>query len=75
MDMDMGMDMPFGTNMTMMMIPYLHFGGGDTLFFSKLVPSSPGAIAGACIILFFISVLERLAAAIVRFGELKARNQ
>lgn len=43
----------------MMMVPYLHFTGGDNLLFKTLTPSSHGAIAGACLILVFISLLER----------------
>ena len=49
---DMGMSMD-------MMIPYLHFTGGDNLFFKTLTPSSHGAIAGACIVLGFLAILER----------------
>lgn len=45
--------------MMMMMTPYLHFTGGDFLFFKSITPSSPGAIAGAAILLFFLGVFER----------------
>ncbi|KAF7789861.1 hypothetical protein EIP86_000809 [Pleurotus ostreatoroseus] len=48
-----------GMSMDMMMIPYLHFTGGDNLFFKTLTPSSHGAIAGACIVLGFLAILER----------------
>lgn len=61
MDMD-GMDMGTTddtTMMSMMMKPWLHFTGGDILFFRNLAPSSGGAIAAACIVLFVIAVLER----------------
>ncbi|KAH9487151.1 CUF1-dependent copper transporter 1 [Psilocybe cubensis] len=43
----------------MMMIPYLHFTGGDFLFFEEWQPSSAGAIAGACIGLALLAILER----------------
>lgn len=43
----------------MMMKTYLHFTTGDTLIFDTIVPSSPGAIVGACIILFLLSVLDK----------------
>ncbi|CEL58273.1 hypothetical protein RSOLAG1IB_03019 [Rhizoctonia solani AG-1 IB] len=45
-----------------MVIPYLHFTGGDYLFFSTVAPASRGAIAGACITLAVIAVLERAVA-------------
>ncbi|KLO13936.1 hypothetical protein SCHPADRAFT_939933 [Schizopora paradoxa] len=56
MDMD-GTDT--STSMTMMMKPWLHFTGGDVLFFRSLAPSSGGAIAAACIVLFLIALFER----------------
>lgn len=43
----------------MMMVPYLHFTGGDNLLFKTLTPSSHGAIAGACLILVALALLER----------------
>jgi len=46
-----------------MMIPWLHFAGGDNLLFKSLHPSSRGAIAGACIVLIIIAVFERWVAA------------
>jgi len=46
-------------NDMMMMVPYLHFTGGDNLFFKTLTPSSHGAIAGACIILVAFAIGER----------------
>jgi len=46
------------------MTPYLHFAGGDNLLFKSWTPSSPGAIAGACIGLAVIAMLERFVAAI-----------
>ncbi|KAI0670113.1 Ctr copper transporter [Trametes maxima] len=56
--MDMSMS---STNSTMMvmMVPYLHFMGGDNLLFKAWQPSSPGAIAGACIGLFLFAMFER----------------
>jgi len=44
---------------SMMMVPYLHFTGGDNLFFKTLTPSSHGAIAGACIVLVAFAICER----------------
>lgn len=45
------------------MTPWLHFKGGDNLFFKSLHPSSHGAIAGACIVLVALAVFERWVAA------------
>ncbi|TCD70041.1 hypothetical protein EIP91_005022 [Steccherinum ochraceum] len=42
-----------------MMVPWLHFAGGDNLFFKSWQPSSGGAIAGASIALVFLAILER----------------
>ncbi|KAF9821861.1 hypothetical protein IEO21_00291 [Rhodonia placenta] len=47
----------------MMMTPYLHFTGGDNLLFKTLMPSSHGAIAGACLVLIAIAIFERWVAA------------
>jgi len=55
----MSMPMPTGIGMPPMMVPYLHMTGGDNLFFKSVHPSSNGAIAGACICLILLSVLER----------------
>ncbi|KAJ6605110.1 Ctr copper transporter [Mycena sp. CBHHK59/15] len=38
---------------------YLHFAPGDTLLFNSIVPTSSGAIFGACLIFFLISVGDR----------------
>ncbi|KAJ3552430.1 hypothetical protein NM688_g4154 [Phlebia brevispora] len=66
--MSMTMDMPGmststpsadTSGMDMMMTPWLHFVGGDNLFFKTLNPSSHGAIAGACIVLGFLAIFER----------------
>lgn len=45
-----------------MMLPYLHFTGGDYLFFDTVAPTSRGAIAGACIALAVLAILERAVA-------------
>ncbi|KII93445.1 hypothetical protein PLICRDRAFT_99956 [Plicaturopsis crispa FD-325 SS-3] len=55
----------------MMMTPYFHFTGGDNLFFASWMPSSSGAIAGACIGLFVLTLIERGLAAFR--GVLEAR--
>jgi solute carrier family 31 (copper transporter), member 1 len=47
-----------------MMVPYLHITGGDNLFFKSLQPSSHGAIAGACICLFVLALMERFVHAV-----------
>ncbi|KAF8609405.1 hypothetical protein BDV93DRAFT_518229 [Ceratobasidium sp. AG-I] len=52
-----------GSGSVAMMIPYLHFTGGDYLFFAGVAPTSSGAIAGACIVLVVLAVLERAVAA------------
>ena len=44
----------------MMMTPYFHFVGGDSLFFKSVAPSSKGALAGAALFLFVLALLERL---------------
>ncbi|KAI5123577.1 hypothetical protein M0805_003395 [Coniferiporia weirii] len=56
MDMDSTSDT---STMSMMMTPYLHFTGGDFLFFKRITPSSKGTLAGAAIFLFFLAMLER----------------
>ena len=57
-----GMDMG-GMASGGMMTPWLHFTGGDNLFFKSLAPNSKGAIAGAALVLFVIAVFERFLAA------------
>ncbi|KAG8695731.1 hypothetical protein FRC09_008969 [Ceratobasidium sp. 395] len=54
-----------------MMIPYLHFTGGDYLYFAGIAPTSKGAIAGACIALVFLAILERAVAGARGIFELK----
>ncbi|KAF9789188.1 Ctr copper transporter family-domain-containing protein [Thelephora terrestris] len=39
---------------------YFHTSGGDNLLFKSWAPSSPGAIAGASVAIFFLAILERL---------------
>lgn len=57
------------TTATSMMVPYLHFTGGDYLFFDVWQPKSPGALAGACIGLIVLALFERwLAATRVMFA-------
>ncbi|THH05105.1 hypothetical protein EW145_g5037 [Phellinidium pouzarii] len=59
------MDMSSTDNSTlsMMMTPYLHFTGGDSLFFRTIAPKSKGALAGAAVFLFFLAMLERFVVA------------
>ena len=70
MSMGSGMDMGGGSSnstgvmMMTMMTPYLHFTGGDYLYFKSLQPSSAGAIAGASIALIFLALTERLLSAV-----------
>ncbi|OJT12575.1 hypothetical protein TRAPUB_10816 [Trametes pubescens] len=47
------------TSMTDMMVPWLHFTGGDNLLFATWHPSSKGAIAGACVGLALLALFER----------------
>ncbi|KAA1468606.1 hypothetical protein DENSPDRAFT_833975 [Dentipellis sp. KUC8613] len=42
-----------------MMKMYLHFTPGDILLFDTIVPSSAGAIFGACLIFFIVSIFYR----------------
>ncbi|CAE6446477.1 unnamed protein product [Rhizoctonia solani] len=61
--MDMSGSSSSSSSETMtMMIPYLHFTGGDYLFFNTVAPTSKGAIAGACIVLAVLAILERAVA-------------
>jgi hypothetical protein len=45
--------------MMVMMTPFLHVIGGDYLLFQMWKPTSGGAIAGACVGLFFFALFER----------------
>ncbi|KAK7058260.1 hypothetical protein VNI00_001891 [Paramarasmius palmivorus] len=58
--MDMGGTSGGGVSMMSMMIPWLHIGGSDdTLLFESWQPKTPGALAGACIGLAVVCLLER----------------
>ncbi|KAI9445439.1 Ctr copper transporter [Lactarius indigo] len=57
--MDMGGSNTSNSRMDMM-TPYLHFTGGDSLFFKSWRPSSNGAVAGASIALMVLAISERL---------------
>ncbi|KAJ7118335.1 Ctr copper transporter family-domain-containing protein [Mycena epipterygia] len=59
MSMDDGMTLASGTMMSM-----LHFTRGDTLWFAGWVPQSAGAMAGACIGLFVLALVDRWVAAL-----------
>lgn len=50
-------------DMEITMTPWLHFKGGDYLLFKAVHPSNSGAIAGACIVLIILALLERWIAA------------
>ena len=57
-----GMIMSMDGSMTLAsgsMLPYLHFTPGDNLWFMGWVPQSAGAMAGACIGLFLLALVER----------------
>ncbi|KAJ7868115.1 CTR copper uptake transporter, partial [Mycena leptocephala] len=65
--LDNGMDMSMDDGMTLasgMMMPYLHFTRGDILWFAGWVPQSSGALAGACIGLFLLALVDRWLAAV-----------
>ncbi|TFY72644.1 hypothetical protein EVG20_g375 [Dentipellis fragilis] len=62
MDMNSG-DASTSTGEMVMMTPYLHFTGGDILYFKSLQPTSHGAIAGACLVLVVLAILERMLSA------------
>lgn len=62
--MSMSMSMP-------MMKMYFHFTPGDVLLFDTIVPSSGGAVFGACLVFFVISVFCRWFAAYCRGAEMR----
>ncbi|KAJ7076742.1 CTR copper uptake transporter [Mycena belliarum] len=64
MSMDDGMTMAVGTMMTT-----LHLSLGDTLWFAGWVPQSKGALAGACLGLFLLALVDRWVAAVRRMCE------
>lgn len=45
------------------MLPYLHFTRGDILWLAGWVPTSVGAVVGACVGLFLLALCERWIAA------------
>lgn len=57
--------------MEVMMTPWLHFVGGDNLFFKSLYPSSHGAIAGASIVLLALAIFDRYLAGLRGVAEVK----
>ncbi|KAF9513873.1 hypothetical protein BS47DRAFT_909210 [Hydnum rufescens UP504] len=59
-----------GMAMSMGPLPYLHFTDGDALWFAAWTPTSHGAIAGTCMALALLAILERLLAAV--YGILNA---
>ncbi len=62
-------------NDTGSMVPWLHFEGGDALWFESWHPSSKGAIAGAAIGLFILAIIERWIAAMRGVMEIHWRRQ
>ncbi len=63
---DNGMDMSMDGSMDLamgQMLTYLHFTPGDMLWFLGWVPQSAGAMAGTCVGLFLLGVVERWFAA------------
>lgn len=64
MDMPMSDSSSDSSTMEVMMIPWLHLTGGDSLYFKSLHPSSRGAIAAACVVLVLIAIFERWTAAV-----------
>ena len=61
--------------MSDMMIPWLHFTSGDNLLFEAWHPSSPGAIAGACIGLALLAIFERWISAVRGMLDVKWRKR
>lgn len=59
MDMDTTNSTDSGMMMMGMMTPFFHFTGGDYLLFKAWMPTSAGAIAGACVGLFVFAIFER----------------
>ena len=50
---------------------YFHFTSGDLLWFLGWVPTSAGAMVGACVGLFLLGVLERWIAAVKNVAEVR----
>ena len=57
------------------MLPYLHFATGDIIWFQGWVPESRGAMAGACIGLFLLAVVDRWLSAIRGVAQAHWRNR
>ena len=55
---------------------YFHGTLSDTLWFSSWTPTSGGGFAGACIVLFFLAIVDRFLAAVRASAEVrwKARS-
>ncbi|KAJ7165437.1 CTR copper uptake transporter [Mycena crocata] len=74
-----GMDMTMDDGMTLAMgsmTPYLHFSRpGDTLWFAGWVPQSAGAVAGACVGLFVLALVDRWVAAVRAMMEVHWRGE
>ncbi|KAJ7624356.1 CTR copper uptake transporter [Roridomyces roridus] len=71
-----GMDMTMDDGMTLAngtMMPQLHFILGDTLWFQGWVPQSKGALAGACIGLFVLALVDRWLSAVRAMMEIHWR--
>ncbi|KAJ7510773.1 Ctr copper transporter family-domain-containing protein [Mycena galericulata] len=69
MSMDDGMTLANGTMMTV-----LHFTLGDTIWFAGWVPQTRGAMAGACIGLLILALVDRWLAAVRAMMELHWRE-
>lgn len=57
------------------MVPYFHSYYGDYLFLKSWQPKSAGAVAGACIGLFVLAIIDRFVSAIRGSFERHWRNQ
>ncbi|KAH6917629.1 copper transporter [Coprinopsis sp. MPI-PUGE-AT-0042] len=57
------------------MVPYFHSTPGDHLFLKAWVPKTPGAIAGACIGLFLLGMLDRWLSAMRHSFELHWKHR
>ncbi|KAG7099452.1 hypothetical protein E1B28_001303 [Marasmius oreades] len=74
--MDMGQGSSGGISMMSMMTPWLHFNSSsDTLLLQSWQPKSSGAIAGACIGLVVVCLLERWLSGIRAVMEAYWRNR
>ncbi|KAJ7199385.1 CTR copper uptake transporter [Mycena pura] len=72
-----GMDMTMDDGMTLAngtMLPMLHFMLGDTLFFEGWVPQTRGALFGACVGLFLLTLADRALAAMRALAEAQWRR-